>query len=527
MSDPDRVPARSSARRDARIAGLLATALAGAFLWIVSGLFAGVPFAPTSVADALVRVLPGGIETFFIELLHHWAQRLFEIGAVVGSLLFGAELLARTLAYADAAPGGATEQGARTRAGTAGVVLGLAAFVGALVDPTSDPSPVVVAGVTILAVAIYTFAASGLFSSMSGARVANDETRRQVLRLAIAGGGVLALGGGVLGWIARRVSGPDTNVALVSPAAPAKVSTRAPFPEIAGLSPEVTTAADHYVVDIDIVAPSVEASSWDLRVHGLVDSPAHYGFQALQRSFDNVEEYAVLTCISNRVGGGLIGNSKWGGVRLRDVLDTAGVGSGAVDVVFRAADGYADSIPIEVAHDPSTILAVSQNDRPLTQDHGFPCRVRVPKIYGMKNVKWLTEIEVVDKDFLGFWQSRGWNDRAIVHTESRIDVAGDNLTASVGKETWVAGVAWAGDRGISKVEVSTDGGRTWNQAMLKDALGPLAWRLWAYRWTPSTRGAARVECRATDGTGAVQTTHQAAPYPSGSSGLNVVEVTVA
>ncbi|MFN2595392.1 MAG: molybdopterin-dependent oxidoreductase, partial [Actinomycetota bacterium] len=407
-----------------------------------------------------------------------------------------------------------------------GTIAGLAAFGAALVDPTASPNPVVLAGVTIFAVAIYTFAASGLFSSMNGARAETDPARRQVLRLAIAGGGVLAVGGGILGWIARRVSGPDTNVALVSAATPATVPSRTPFPQIAGLSPEITTAAEHYVVDIDIVPPSVEASTWNLTVRGLVGKPTNYGFQQLQHSFDIVEEYAVLTCISNRVGGNLIGNSKWGGVRLRDVLDAAGARDDAVDVVFRAADGYADSIPLEVARHPSTILAVSQNDKPLTQDHGFPCRVRVPMIYGMKNVKWLTEIEVVDKDFLGFWQSRGWNDKAIVHTESRIDVAGDHLNASAGRATWIAGVAWAGDRGISKVEVSTDGGRTWNEAMLKDALGPLAWRLWAYRWTPSDRGAARVECRATDGTGAVQTTHQAAPYPSGSSGLNVVEVTV-
>lgn len=517
-SEPITGPPATSARRDARIAGLIATALAGAFLWVLSGLFSTVPFPPTSLADAIVRVLPGGIETFFIEHLHHWAQRLFEIGVVVGAVLFGAEVLARTMT--------STNDGPRVRAGVAGVVVGAAALGGAIVDPTSDPNPVVVAGVTILAMAIYTFAASGLFASMNGTRREHDGSRRQVLRLAIAGGGVLAVGGGLLGWIARRVAGPDTNVALVSPAAPAKVPPRAPFPDIAGLSPEITAAADHYVVDIDIVPPTVEAATWDLRVHGLVDKPAQYGFQQLQRAFEVVDEYAVLTCISNRVGGGLIGNSKWGGVRLRDVLDAAGVRSNAVDVVFRAADGYEDSIPVEVARHPSTILAVSQNGKPLTQDHGFPCRVRVPKIYGMKNVKWLTEIEVVDKDFLGFWQSRGWNDAAVVRTESRIDVAGDHLNASAGQATWIAGVAWAGDRGISKVEVSTDGGRTWNTAMLKDALGPLAWRLWAYRWTPDVRGSAKVICRATDGTGAIQTMHQAQPYPSGATGLDAVEVTV-
>jgi DMSO/TMAO reductase YedYZ molybdopterin-dependent catalytic subunit len=144
----------------------------------------------------------------------------------------------------------------------------------------------------------------------------------------------------------------------------------------------------------------------------------------------------------------------------------------------------------------------------------------------MKNVKWLQSIELVDRDFIGYWQSRGWNDTAIVHTESRIDVAGDGGSAKQGQPTWVAGIAWAGDRGISKVEVSTDGGKTWAEAMLKDAIGPMAWRLWAFRWTPDAAGDVRVACRAIDGTGAVQTASHRDPFPSGSSGYPEMQITV-
>jgi DMSO/TMAO reductase YedYZ molybdopterin-dependent catalytic subunit len=508
-------------RWDARLAGALATALAASFLWIASGLSSSIPFAPTALADRLVRILPGRMEIFFIEHLHHWALRLFTGGVLLASLIVGAELLARTM-----------KEG-RVRPSLASTIMALAAVGAALIEPNESPNVVMTAGVSILAGAIYAFVAGGMFDALAargrpeGADApVQDRGRRQVLRLGLAGGLTLAVGGGLIGWLARRLGGPDRNVALVAPLHPAVAPSRSSFPEIAGLSPEVTSAADHYVVDIDIVAPSVEAAGWSVAVRGLVDSPTHYSFQGLQRSFDVVQQYSVLTCISNRVGGNLIGNSAWGGVRLRDVLHTAGVKDSAVDVVFSAADGYTDSIPIEVALEPDVLLAVSQNGAPLLQEHGFPCRVRVPKIYGMKNVKWLRSIEVVAHDYLGFWQQRGWNDHAIVRTESKIEVAGNHFAGKLGEPTWVAGQAWAGDRGVSKVEVSTDGGKSWNDALLKDPLSPTAWRLWAYRWTPETRGAATLLCRATDGTGALETPSKAAPYPSGATGYDSKSVEV-
>jgi DMSO/TMAO reductase YedYZ molybdopterin-dependent catalytic subunit len=277
---------------------------------------------------------------------------------------------------------------------------------------------------------------------------------------------------------------------------------------------------------VDIIDPRVEAPSWRLAVTGLVDHPLTLSFQDLQHRFPVVEEYAVLTCISNKVGGNLVGNSIWTGVRLRDVLNQARVKPGAVDLVLRGADSYLDSIPLQRAMDPGVLLAIAQDRKPLRQEHGFPCRLRIPAIYGMKNVKWLQSIELVDSDFIGYWQSRGWNDTAIVHTESRIDVAGEDGSAKRGRPTWIAGIAWAGDRGISKVEVSADGGKTWSEAILKDALGPLAWRLWAYRWTPEEAGGIRVAARATDGTGATQTPRFHDPYPAGASGYPEKQVTV-
>jgi DMSO/TMAO reductase YedYZ molybdopterin-dependent catalytic subunit len=176
--------------------------------------------------------------------------------------------------------------------------------------------------------------------------------------------------------------------------------------------------------------------------------------------------------------------------------------------------------------DPHTLLAVSQNDQPLTQEHGFPCRVRIPSIYGMKNVKWLLSIELVTADYAGYWQERGWSDEAVVRTQSRIDVAGDSGAARAGEATWIAGVAWAGDRGVDRVEVSTDGGGTWNDALLKDPISEFTWTQWAYRWTPSGSGDVEIICRATDGEGQTQTDDVAPPHPAGATGYHRVSVRV-
>lgn len=301
------------------------------------------------------------------------------------------------------------------------------------------------------------------------------------------------------------------------------IARSASLPQDPGISPEITSVSDHYVVDIDLIDPLVEAPGWTLSVHGLVDRSLTLTFPELQRRFRLVEQYSVLTCISNPVGGPLVGNSKWTGVPVGEVLAEAGHQGGSVDVVFRCADGYSDSIPVTAALDPSVILAIAQNGRPLSQEHGFPCRVRAPAVYGMKNAKWVEEIEVVGFDYKGYWERRGWSDVAVVRTESRIDTAG---RPTAGQATWIGGVAWAGTRGISRVEVSVDDGRTWAQAMVHPPLSPLAWPQWAYRWTPGRPGIYRVMCRAVDGEGRVQDRTERPPHPSGASGYHEIVLDV-
>jgi DMSO/TMAO reductase YedYZ molybdopterin-dependent catalytic subunit len=372
----------------------------------------------------------------------------------------------------------------------------------------------------------YVVVASIFLSSLSATRDAPDEGRRRALAWGIGTAAGLALAGSGVGYFLRRLGGPDTDVPIADPLRAATVPERGPFPSIPGITPEVTSAEDHYVVDINLVQPSLEADDWSLSVKGMVATPLSLSFADLQARFPVVEEFSTLTCVSNEVGGNLVGHSAWRGVRLADMLKTAGAEEGAVDVVFRAADGYSDSIPFEVAQDPRVLVAFAQNGAPLTQEHGFPCRVRVPPIYGMKNVKWIEEIEVVANDYEGYWADRGWSDEAVVRTQSRIDVAGDSHRAMVGEQSWIAGIAWAGVRGVAKVEVSTDGGDTWDVAMLKDPISPISWRQWAYAWQPEETGEHTVMCRATDGDGETQTSRRDAPHPAGATGWHTTTIEV-
>jgi DMSO/TMAO reductase YedYZ molybdopterin-dependent catalytic subunit len=196
-----------------------------------------------------------------------------------------------------------------------------------------------------------------------------------------------------------------------------------------------------------------------------------------------------------------------------------------VRVVFHAVGGYSDSLLVAKALDPATVVAYGMNGRSLPRAHGFPARIVAPGIYGMKNVKWLERIEVVDYDYRGYWQrSDGWDNIAEVKTASRIDVPAE-LTAVSG-EIVVAGLAWAGDRGIRRVEVSTDDGRTWTPAVLRRQLARAAWRQWRLPWRPSGAGRVALRVRAVDGRGDLQLAQEQPPHPSGASGYDQVDVVV-
>jgi DMSO/TMAO reductase YedYZ molybdopterin-dependent catalytic subunit/type IV secretory pathway VirB2 component (pilin) len=287
------------------------------------------------------------------------------------------------------------------------------------------------------------------------------------------------------------------------------------FPNIDNLALEITPNADFYQVSKNAFDPQVDPGGWKLEVAGMVENPVELTYDEI-RALPFVEQYATLACISNEVGGDLIGTALWRGVKLKDILERAGLKTGIVDIVLRARDDYSDSIPIARAMADGTLLVYEMNGEPLTPEHGSPLRLLVPGIYGMKNVKWITKLEAVDFDFRGYWQRRGWDDRAEYKTMSRIDAP----DSQVKSEASIAGIAFAGDRGISKVEVSTDGGSTWEQAEIKPALSAYTWALWQKRWTPVGPGKHKLLVRATDGLGQTQTSQYAPPAPSGSSGYD-------
>jgi DMSO/TMAO reductase YedYZ molybdopterin-dependent catalytic subunit len=299
---------------------------------------------------------------------------------------------------------------------------------------------------------------------------------------------------------------------------------------------EVTANPDFYRVDINIEAPQVDVSSWSLKVTGLVSSPLTLSYQDVI-SMPYTEQYNTLECISNLIGGDLISNAKWRGVRLSDILNAAGTLQGAVYVVFRCYDGYDVGIPIDKALQSGTILAYMMNDEPLPKEHGYPLRVIVPGLYGQHNAKWITEIQVVNEVYEGFWQRRGWANDATYKTMSTIVIPGDSplrkrfMIAGSDERVEqgvipVAGIAFAGDRGIEKVEVSADGANTWQQASLKDPLSNYTWVLWSMNWNPPTEGSYKLLVRATDGSGNIQTAVIESPFPSGATGYHVVDISV-
>lgn len=494
-------------RREWRVAGVMAGALALSFLWAANRIEPRIPFPPLLVAERIIRLTPGDLATFFIDTLGPNAVRLLAAGSTVGFLVVYALVPE------------ATAVGGRPRSYLAGTVAAFLAAASAFLAPLRPSLAGAILG-SLSAGVLYSVSMTWL---VDGSAHATDPSRRRMLVSVGTVALAFAVGGTLLAKAARRLAGPDTNVSIRAPDEPAGLPERTAFPEIPDLSPEVTSVADHYVVDIDLLDPVVEANGWILRIGGMVHEPLELTFSALQRSFTIVEEYSVLTCISNPVGGDLVGSSAWTGVRLGEVLSRAGISDDAVDVVFRCADGYSDSIPVEAAFDPSVILAVGQNGRPLTWAHGFPCRVRVPAVYGMKNAKWLEEIEVVGNDYRGYWEQRGWSDVATVRTQSRIDVVGPRVRG--GEPASIAGVAWAGARGVSRVEISTDEGQTWRSALLESPIARLAWTRWAYEWTPPGPGTYSILCRAADRGGGPQEITEGPPHPSGASGYHEVEVT--
>lgn len=299
---------------------------------------------------------------------------------------------------------------------------------------------------------------------------------------------------------------------------------------------EITPNDRFYRIDTNIIPPNVDSSMWSLMVNGLVDNPLTLTYEDL-KSMPSIEQYATLECVSDKVGDNLTSNALWKGVSLKDILQRAKIGTGAIYIVFRCYDGYDVGIPLEQGLN-GAFLAYEMNGVSLPIEHGYPLRAIVPGLYGMMNPKWITSIELVDTVYQGFWQRRGWANEAHYKIHSSIVIPGNALsqrfpglnqstTRMLGNKVLIAGIAFAGDRGISKVEVSVDGGNSWEEAKIKKPLSSKnTWVLWATEWNPPSEGRYDLSVRAVDGDGNMQAPGFMNPFPDGSSGYHTVTVTV-
>jgi len=348
-------------------------------------------------------------------------------------------------------------------------------------------------------------------------------------RSVLIGSGLAIVGAGVAGVIGRNISDSknvsEQRKAVQLPAPRETAPALPPDAAMPGQTPFVTANGDFYRIDVEFIVPQVDPSDWTLTIDGLVSNKLTLTYdQLLARPM--IERYITLCCVSNEVGGDLISNAKFLGVRLKDLLEEAGVAPDADQVVGRSTNGFTAGAPTSVIMDGrDAMIAVGMNGVPLPVEHGFPARMVVPGLYGyVSATKWLTEIELARfSDFNAYWIPRGWSQLGPVKTESRIDTPRNDASKPAGKIT-VAGVAWAQHRGISKVEVQVDND-PWQEATLDAVPSTDTWRQWYWVWDAAP-GNHIVRVRATDNAGETQTADVADVAPNGATGYHTIKVTI-
>jgi DMSO/TMAO reductase YedYZ molybdopterin-dependent catalytic subunit len=289
---------------------------------------------------------------------------------------------------------------------------------------------------------------------------------------------------------------------------------------------EITPNDEFYVTSYSEKVPRIDENKFRLAVAGLVEKPYNLGMNDL-RAMKDKTEFVTLECIGNPVGGDSIGTALWEGVTLKRIIGKAVPKKGVLKTVFYAEDGYTDSIPYAHSLSDDVFLAFKMNGEFLPPQHGFPLRVIVPGIYGMKNVKWISKIELVNHDYKGYWEKKGWSDEAVIPIKSQILMPMDGKTIPPGPYV-VGGIAYAGRHGIARVQVSFDEGRTWSDAEIKGPLSTWAWVLWRFEWSPPKEGSYTVTVRGVDKAGKVQEKGSffSTSYPDGAKGYHSVDVNV-
>jgi len=499
---------------------------------------AGLPFLPFDLFDWLARVLPGGLLTFGIDSL---------VGLI--SLL----QIGPTSVVAKAA-----EQGLALL-----LFVAIGATLGLLLGMLGRRKPDQLSGYGVRGGALLFFGLWLISASLGSARAsvflsglwlalllvgwgwvlawlvqragsalaaepASPITRRAFIQITAGGAGAISVGAWGLGRLfgqpeAAAPASIATNSAgtVDSPPDDVLAARIAPAP---GTRAEITSNEAFYRIDINTRKPQLDPASWRLELGGLVDSPLSLTLDEL-RAMPAVSYYHTLSCISNPVGGDLISTTRWTGVRAMDVLNLAGMRSNAQELFIEAADGFYESVEMADLLDERTILAYDMNGTPLPHEHGYPLRIIIPNRYGMKQPKWIVNMEVLDHEGEGYWVERGWSAEAFVRLTSVVDAVAREAVDEAAGTLPVGGIAYAGASGISRVEVQVDD-QPWAVAQLRaPGLSGLTWIQWRYDW-PVMSGRHTFRVRATDASGNPQIETPEGVRPDGATGLHDFKITI-
>lgn len=498
----------------AALAGTVAGAAALAISELLAGLVAGAPSLVVEVGAFVIGLQPPGAKQLVVDIFG--TNDKLALNVLVALIAVGLAAVLGILA--------------RRRQGLARLgyaAIGLAVFLVSLPDPLVDPLLALLTCSVAVGVAIFTLQRLLAIATPAAARAEMpDWSRRRFLGTSL-GVGAAAIGGGVVGRLLldrQRLEAPPGALSLPPVAAPTLQSSASL--QVPGVTPIVMPNDRFYRIDTQLLTPRLDARTWKLRIHGLVDREVTLSYADLL-AMPMQQQYVTIACVSNEVGGDLVGNALWGGVRLQRILDLAGVRQGASQIVGRAFDGWTCGFPTLWLTDEGkeALLAVRMNGAPLPAAHGFPARLIVPGLYGyVSATKWITEIEVTTLEaFDAYWVPLGWAKYGPIKTQSRIDTPRRGAQLPIGRVA-VAGVAWAPERGIAAVEVQVDGG-PWTPARLSTPISRATWVQWLYLWQAAA-GSHVLRVRATDGTGVVQTAAVQPPAPSGATGYHTISVSV-
>jgi DMSO/TMAO reductase YedYZ molybdopterin-dependent catalytic subunit len=498
------------------LAGALAAALGLGVSELVAGVFPGVPSLIEGLGNLVVDNVPPPVKDWAIVVFGTNDKLALLIAIALVTLLAGSVVGAL----------------ARRKFGVAiGVFVAFgvfAAFASAL-DP--QVSTAAAAAPAFVAAAVSLVALRRLYrAGEPGPESSTDSSKRDFI---LGAGAVVAFAAltGTFGRIllerAKRAVAGREEVVLPSAAASLPPVAEAADFDIEGLERILVPNDQFFRIDTALSVPRVDLQDWALAITGMVDRPYSIAFSDLL-DMRMVERDITLSCVSNQVGGDLVGNARWLGVPLYQILDRAGVRPEAEQVVGRSVDGFTVGFPVEAAYDGrEALVAVGMNGEPLPFEHGFPARLVVAGLYGyVSATKWLSEIELTSWDgFDAYWVPRGWAKEAPIKTQSRIDTPANGTPITPGRHV-VAGVAWAPTKAITRVEVQLGEGVPWVEAELSEPLSENAWVQWKVDWDVTTEGTHVLTCRATDGTGYRQTDEVRPPAPDGATGWHSRRVTV-